>query len=67
MVSEQAREIGDRLRKVRLRKNLSQEEVAYELGLPVRSYKGYESGRNLAHYRRRRAILAWLEKQEAAA
>lgn len=66
-VSEQAELIGRRLRKARLEQNLSQAELAFELGFSVRALQGYEQGRNLAQPRRRRQLLAWLDKHEAAA
>jgi len=67
IVSEQAQEIGYRLRRARAELNYSQAEMAAELDVSRRAYVGYEAGRYLAQPRRRRAILAWLAQHEAAA
>jgi DNA-binding XRE family transcriptional regulator len=67
IASEQAQDIGYRLRRARADLNYSQAEMAQELTVSRRAYVGYENGRYLAQPKRRRAILAWLAQHEAAA
>lgn len=60
-------ELGRRIREVRGRCSLTQEEAAAELGIPARSLQDYEAGKALPRPGRRRRILAWLAEHEAVA
>jgi transcriptional regulator with XRE-family HTH domain len=46
---------------------MTQEELAAELGINVRSLQNYEAGSSLPRPARRRLLLAWLEEHERAA
>lgn len=60
-------ELGDRIREVRERRILTQEEAAAELGIAPRSLQAYEAGTATPRPARRRQLLAWLDEHEAAA
>jgi transcriptional regulator with XRE-family HTH domain len=57
--------LGDRIRRAREHRVLTQEELAAELGISTRSLQHYESGRGTPRPARRRQLLAWLETEEA--
>lgn len=57
--------LGDRIKAVRERRSLTQEEAAAELGIHWRSLQDYEHNKATPRQGpRRRAILAWLDEHE---
>lgn len=59
--------LGDRIKAIRQRRSLTQEEAAAELGIHWRSLQDYEQGKATPRPGpRRRRILDWLAQQEAA-
>ena len=60
-------ELGRRIREIRVRLVLTQEEAAVELGINPCSLQVYEVGKALPRPARRRAILAWLVEHERTA
>ena len=60
-------ELGDRIREVRERRVLTQEEAATELGFPTRSLQAYEAKKATPRQARRRRILDWLSRHEEVA
>jgi transcriptional regulator with XRE-family HTH domain len=61
-----AADLGARLLSIRLAASLTQEEVAAEIGVPVRSYQDYEAGKAWPRPKRRRQILAWIAQRTTA-
>jgi transcriptional regulator with XRE-family HTH domain len=57
--------LGKQLREARERHVLTQDELAEQLGIPVRSLQDYEAERAVPRPTRRRKILAWLEQSKA--
>ncbi len=53
-------ELARRIKEHRLRRNLSQEEAARELGVALRTFQNWESGRKWPHPKHRRALDAFL-------
>ena len=62
--TEMAGQLGRRLQVIRLQLNLTQRELAAELGLSKRSLQEYEAGRHLPQAKRRRQIYAFLSANE---
>ena len=61
-------ELGGRIRAVRERRGLTQDEAAQELGILTRSLQDYELGNAAPRLGpRRRRVLAWLTQHEEAA
>lgn len=59
-----ARILGDRLRAVRDTRSITQEELALELDVSVRSLQDYERGEAFPRPKTRRRILTWLAEHE---
>lgn len=57
---------GALVREVREQRNLSQVEAASELNVSLRTIQNWETQDSTPWPRHRRAILAWLNGQEAA-
>lgn len=57
---------GETVKSERDRRHLSQREAAAELGVSERTLQGWEIDDVTPWPRHRRAILAWLEQEEAA-
>jgi DNA-binding transcriptional regulator YiaG len=57
--------IGGEVKASRERRLLTQDEVAAELGVSLRTIQNWEAGM-APLFRHQRAILAWLEEREAA-
>lgn len=65
-LNDLAKDLGDRLRAGRTRANLSQAELAEQLGCSVRSIQDYEAGLSFPRPWMRRRILAFLREVEEA-
>lgn len=61
--------LGERIVRVRERLSMTQEELAADLGVSLRSLQAYEAGTATPRPPRRRQLLAWIEahEQEVAA
>lgn len=58
---------GQAVRQTRDERLLTQREAAEELGVAIRTLQSWEHGEDvIPHPRHRRAILAWLTREEAA-
>lgn len=54
--------IGDNLRYLRKKKNVTQTEVAKALGIPVTTYNAYETGQNVPRDEVKRKIADYFDR-----
>lgn len=54
--------IGDNLRYLRKKKNLTQTELAKELGIPTTTYNAYETGQNVPRDEMKRKIANYYNR-----